>query len=70
MREMDLILGGFVDAEGESLDDTAIGVFDTLLERRDQQLYAWIAGRRDAEPSDASEAERKLVVRIRSRMNA
>ena len=66
MREMDLIMGGFIDAEGAALDAASFDAFESLLGRRDADLYAWVAGRDGAEPDDASALERALIERMRA----
>lgn len=45
MREMDLILGGYIDAHGDRLDDDGLTALEGILAHRDQDLYAWISGR-------------------------
>jgi len=45
MREMDLILGGFIDSYEHTLSVTRLKIFEELLAYRDQDLYAWISGR-------------------------
>ncbi|SOC02340.1 FAD assembly factor SdhE [Rhodobacter maris] len=44
IREMDLILGPWADAEIERLDPAALDLYDRLLEENDQDLYPWISG--------------------------
>lgn len=46
-REMDLLLGGFVDGAGMSLTDEEIGAFDVLIREDDSAIYAWISGTRE-----------------------
>ena len=70
MREMDLILGGFMDTHGDRLDEAEIAAFETLLDRRDQDLYAWIAQRPDAEPADATKDEQALIASIQTHLPA
>ena len=41
---MDLILGQFWDAEGASLDDETLDVYEALLSENDQDLYLWCSG--------------------------
>ncbi|MDX2232908.1 MAG: succinate dehydrogenase assembly factor 2 [Hyphomonadaceae bacterium] len=47
-REIDLILGGFVDAHGDELDAAGVDAFERLLEQRDLDVYDWIVGRSPA----------------------
>ena len=59
IREMDLILGGFADAELDGLDEAALDAYERLLEEPDWDLYAWVTGR--AAPPAAHES---LIRRI------
>jgi antitoxin CptB len=65
IREMDLILGGFADAELERLDAAELAAYDLLLSENDHDLYGWIAG-------SASPPERygPILERIRQRVRA
>ncbi|RMD48694.1 MAG: succinate dehydrogenase assembly factor 2 [Alphaproteobacteria bacterium] len=63
MKEMDIILGGFADAELAALDDVALDAYEALLAEPDADLYAWISGRL-APP----ERHAPLVRRIQSRL--
>ena len=44
IREMDLIMGRFVDAEIGTLTEAEIGELEGLLEVPDADLYRWISG--------------------------
>lgn len=70
MREMDLILGGFIDAHGETLDAKRLDSFEALLARRDQDLYAWISGRDLASFTGATEDETALLSEISANWRA
>ncbi len=48
MKEMDLILGPWSDANLQSLDESDIAVYEVLLEENDQDLFAIILGQREA----------------------
>ncbi len=48
IREMDLILGGFADAELAGLDRDEIDAFECLLSEDDHDVYQWVAGRNEA----------------------
>jgi len=63
MKEMDLILGGFVDAEGQTLADDDLTTLERLMNRQDQLLFAWISGASEP-PDDVTEAEAVIVARI------
>ena len=41
-REIDLILGGFVDWCFAELDETSLDAFEALLDAQDQEVYEWV----------------------------
>jgi antitoxin CptB len=41
---MDLVLGGFADAQLASLTETELDELDRWLEVPDQQIFAWVNG--------------------------
>lgn len=45
-REMDLLLGRFADHTIDSLSDCELSEFETLMTVPDQELYAWLCGRK------------------------
>lgn len=44
MREMDLLLGGFVDAELDRLDAAEIAELEALMDLPDAKLFSWLCG--------------------------
>lgn len=46
-REMDLVLGRFVDAHVAELSDEEIVTLEALMEVPDPELYLWVAGTAD-----------------------
>ena len=44
MKETDLLLGRFADAEVEGLDAAGVAAFEALLETPDQEILGWIVG--------------------------
>ncbi len=50
-KEMDMILGPFADGPMSGLSDTDLTLFEELLSENDQDLYAWISGREEPNPS-------------------
>lgn len=44
-RENDLILGRFADAHLETMSDSELSAYETLLDQTDAQLYDWIVRR-------------------------
>ncbi len=53
IKEMDLILGGFADAERAGLDGATLDAYERLLEENDWDLYYWVTGAREAPASYA-----------------
>jgi antitoxin CptB len=50
MREMDILMGGFVDARLDSLDAAELAEFETLLDLPDDELFRWLCGAAPAPP--------------------
>ena len=46
-REMDLLMGGFADAELARLSDAELDQLEHLLDLPDPQVFAWLAGMED-----------------------
>lgn len=46
MKEMDLLLGGFANAEIDHLSEDELLELEHLLTAPDQDLYAWMTGRK------------------------
>lgn len=44
MREMDILIGGFVDARLDSLDEADISDLERLMEVEDQKAFSWLCG--------------------------
>ncbi len=44
MREMDLILGPFADAEIASLGSSELDDYERLLEAQDRDVFSWLTG--------------------------
>lgn len=63
MRELDQLLGWYLDARYAASDAEAKAAFSTLLDQQDPELWDWLMGR--AQP--ASEPWRRIVDEIRSR---
>jgi len=60
-REMDLVLGRFVDAEIAALPDPDISDLEALMEVPDPELYLWIAGTADVPENYDTAVFRKIV---------
>lgn len=44
MREVDLILGSFADAEIAVLDESELDLFEALMNEPDADIYKWLIG--------------------------
>jgi len=55
IREMDLVLGHYVDAHLEWLDDAALDRLETLMNEQDADLLKWVLGQEPA-PADVDGA--------------
>lgn len=63
MRELDQLLGWYLDERYPHADDGAKAAFSTLLEQPDPELWDWLSGRTVPEASDW----RAIIDEIRSR---
>lgn len=55
IREMDLVMGGFADAEIATLSESELGAFESLLDLPDADLLRWVTGEAPA-PGDVDTA--------------
>jgi antitoxin CptB len=62
-RELDALLGGWLDARRDSIDADELATFDALLDQQDPVLWDWLIGH--AEPPRAD--WRAIVAEIRER---
>lgn len=60
-REMDLVLGRFVDARIDALTAAEVAELETLMEVPDPELYLWIAGTADVPPNFDTAVFRQIV---------
>jgi len=44
IREMDMVYGGFADAQITALSNTELDDYEKLLELSDQQVFDWVSG--------------------------
>jgi len=61
VREMDLIIGRFADAEIETFDAPALDDFERLIEVPNGDLYAWVVGDRHVPASYDTPVLRALI---------
>lgn len=50
-REMDLILGAYIDGMGSRLEGAVLDSFEALLDEPDPDLYSWVTGSMPAPPA-------------------
>jgi antitoxin CptB len=62
IREMDLVLGGFADAELAALSEPELVEVESWLDIPDQQMFAWVNGA-EAPPPELNSA---LFKRLRT----
>jgi antitoxin CptB len=62
IREMDLVLGRFADAELSRLDDAGLAEVESWLDIPDQQMFAWVNG----SETPPAEIDTKLFRKLRS----
>jgi antitoxin CptB len=60
VREMDLIVGRFADAQIAALDDSGLDAFERLIEVPNSDLYAWVCGHAEVPPDHDSDVLRRL----------
>lgn len=60
-REMDLVLGRFVDANVTALTEDEIAALEALMEAPDPELYLWIAGTADVPSNFDSPLFRRIA---------
>ena len=63
MRELDQLLGWYLDARYPGASDAAKVAFSTLLEQSDPELWDWLSGRSVAEATEW----RAIIDEIRGR---
>jgi antitoxin CptB len=47
IREMDLVIGGFADAEIASLNDAELDELELLMAEEDADIFRWVTGEAD-----------------------
>ena len=61
MREMDILMGGFVDASLDALSDADLAELELLLDLPDAELFSWLSGAEPAPPERDTALLRKIV---------
>ncbi|MBS0431972.1 MAG: succinate dehydrogenase assembly factor 2 [Proteobacteria bacterium] len=65
-RELDALLGGWLDADGAQADEATLSAFDELLEQPDPLRWDWLMG--NAAPPRADWQEMVDAIRARDRV--
>lgn len=60
MRETDLLMGRFADAEIARLDEAELAAFEDLLEVSDRDIFGWLTGELEVPPAYDTAVFRKL----------
>ncbi|GJE02606.1 succinate dehydrogenase assembly factor 2 [Methylobacterium isbiliense] len=60
IREMDLIMGRFADAEIGTLTEEELDAFERLIEVPDRDLFRWISGEEEAPANYDTPVYRRL----------
>ena len=60
IREMDLLMGGFADAELAHLTDVELDQFEHLLDLPDPLVFAWLAGIEDVPAAEDTPLLKKV----------
>ena len=63
-RELDELLGGWLDERGASMDAVQFAAFDALLDQQDPELWDWLVGHAKPPRDDW----RTIVADIRKRV--
>lgn len=61
MREVDLILGSFADAEIGDLTEGEIDQYESLLDIPDTTLLPWLTGEADIPPAEETAILRRIM---------
>ena len=60
IREMDLIMGRFADAEIAAMREDDLAAFERLIEVPDRDLYLWLTGEAETPPNYDTPVFRRL----------
>ncbi len=63
-KEMDLILGGFVDRYASALSESDVDQLEAIVIENDHDLYRWVAGTEETPPQHAAMIDRLRNARL------
>jgi antitoxin CptB len=61
MREMDILMGRFADAELVSLSEAELDDYEILIDAQDQDIFGWLTGEMDIPPAYDTPVFRKIL---------
>ncbi len=61
MREMDILMGRFADAELATLSEAEFADYETLLELADRDIFGWLTDEMDIPPAYDTPVFRKIL---------
>lgn len=47
IKEMDILLGSWADANLADADETTLDLFETIMAEADHDLYQWVSGQKE-----------------------
>lgn len=61
MREMDILMGGFVEARLATLSDAELSELEALLELPDDEVFRWLSGAEPPPPERDTPLLRQII---------
>lgn len=61
MREMDVLMGPFADAQIAALSEAELADYEVLLEAQDRDIFGWLTGEMDIPAAYDTPVFRKLL---------
>ena len=63
IKEMDVILQRFAEANLDSMDDAGLSLYDAMLNENDHDLYQWVSGQTSA-PSEYTNLVDEIIIQL------
>lgn len=61
MREMDLLMGRFADAQIAALSEAELADYESLMDVPDRDIFGWLTGEMDIPPAYDTPVFRKIL---------
>ncbi|MGB8279168.1 MAG: succinate dehydrogenase assembly factor 2 [Methylovirgula sp.] len=61
MREMDILMGRFADAQLATLSEAELVDYEILIEVQDRDIFGWLTGQMDIPPAYDTPVFRKIL---------